>query len=180
MGLGRRLSEAGPYVDRALRKGLEDAAAWDTNVFSGATIAQVDVLKACYRSSFVLAQKRHKYLSLVPWLLARLDKPGVKARCLEQYSTHQDHHAMTEMFLKPGSELRAHVDRIRDDGSGVSKIQQKWIDILQRIPLDDSLAESPHAVGNKLGRHGPKSSFAFVAASMRLEQNLVDVKRLSE
>ena len=178
MSLGRRLSEAEPYVAEALRKGLDAASLWDTNYFHGASVDDVDALKACCRASYVLAQKRHKYLSLVPWLLARLDAPGVKARCLQQYASHSAHHPMTDKFLHPDSELRADVDQIQEDGSGVSPRLKQWIGVIQRIPLDDSVAETPHALGNRIGRHGSRASFAWIAASMRLGQNLQDVQDL--
>ena len=44
------------------------------------------------------------------------------------------------------------------------------------VPLGDSIAESPHALGNSLGRHARGSFFGRVAASMRLSQNPTDVR----
>ena len=78
--------------------------------------------------------------------------------------------------MAAGSELRCHFDQVQTDGSGASELLTAWIKVIKNIPLDDSVAESPHASGNRLGRHGSASSFAWVASSMRLVQNLDDVR----
>lgn len=49
---------------------------------------------------------------------------------------------------------------------------------LGAIPMDDTAAESPHAAAHRLMRHGPASRWPWVAASMRLEQNLADAESL--
>ena len=175
MSLGRRLSEAGPYVESAFRSMLSEAAEWDSASFEGASLRDIDCMKACVRASYTLAQDRHSCLNKIPWLFARLDQPGVAGQCVVQYESHSGHHALTEMIMKPGSALRCHVDQIQPDGSGASAELQKLIDVIKLVPFDDSVAETPHASGNRLGRHGSNSSFSWVASSMRLGQNLVDV-----
>jgi len=45
---------------------------------------------------------------------------------------------------------------------------------IELVPVDDSIAESPHPIGNRLAGHAHGSSVGWVAASMRLEQNLTD------
>ncbi len=49
------------------------------------------------------------------------------------------------------------------------------IDALEALPSDDSIAEGPHAIGNSIGRHASASTFAWVASTARLQQNLTDV-----
>ena len=44
------------------------------------------------------------------------------------------------------------------------------------FPMDDSICETPHAVGNAIARHAKHCVFSWVAASLRLQQNLEDVK----
>ena len=51
--------------------------------------------------------------------------------------------------------------------------------MIRQIPFDDSIAETPHAVGNRLVRHGRNSGFAWQAASMRLHQNIADTREYS-
>ena len=175
MSLGRRLDEAGPYVESALQSMLAEASAWSTVSFEGASQQEVDCMQAAVRASFCLAKDRHRYLNTIPWLFARLDQPGVQSQCLQQYESCTKHHALTEMIMKPGTALRSDFDRVQADGSGASAELQTWIDVIKRVPLDDSIAESPHASGNRLGRHGSASSFSWMASSMRLGQNLIDV-----
>ena len=134
----------------------------------------------CVRSSYSLAAKRFEYVSLLPWLLARLPEAGIKQRCLTQYETYTNHHPLTHKFLRPGELLRNHIDCVRPDGTGISRLLQSWVDMLQAIPMDDSIAEAPHAIGNRLGRAAPRSGIAWAASSMRLTQNLQDVKLHSQ
>ena len=53
------------------------------------------------------------------------------------------------------------------------------IDAIEALPCDDSIAEGPHAVGNAIGRHARASTFAWVASTARLQQNLTDVHEWS-
>ena len=180
MGLGRRLSEAGPYVDASLRNMLSEASSWDTGSFPDATIQELDCLKACVRASYTLAKDRHSFLDRIPWLFARLDQPGVKDICIHQYASFSGHHPISDMIMKTDSQLRHDLEQVHADGSGLSDKLRVWVDIFKRMPLDDSNAESPHAAGNRIGRHGSRSSFAWVASTMRLAQNLEDVRNYSQ
>jgi hypothetical protein len=40
------------------------------------------------------------------------------------------------------------------------------------IPMDDSVAESPHAIAARISKHSRRSGFPWVSSSMRLKQNL--------
>ena len=81
--------------------------------------------------------------------------------------------------MDPLQDLRAHVDNLSDDGSGAAPLLKSWIQVIQNFPMDDSLAESPHAQGNRIGRHGTKTSFSWTAATMRLNQNLSDTREFT-
>jgi len=176
MDSGRRLAEAEVYVQRALRSGLDYASGFSQTMFDGASREDVDIMQSVARASYTLAEKRHHYLGMIPWLLARLDQPGIAQRCLKQFASHRDHHPMSVKFLHCDSDLYPDVMAIQPEGSGVSARLQSWLNVLKRIPLDDSVAESPHASGNRLGRHGTRSGIAWLSSSMRLEQNLEDVQ----
>jgi len=180
MQCGRRLHEAERYVHAELNRGLLEANAWTVDSFGfGCSFLELESLKVCCRASFALAHKRHKYLSLLPWLLARLDEPGIKQRCIAQYESHRDHHPMTHFFMSHGGQLRSAVDLIRPDGTGCSDPLMYWIQIIRQISVDDSIAESPHSQGNRLSNHGRNTGFAWQAASMRLQQNLDDARQYS-
>lgn len=179
MGLGRRLADAEEFVARSLRNGVSEVSGWDVNFFPGASLAEVAGLQACARAAYVLADKRFKYLSHLPWLLARLEQPGVRDRCVALYNSHRQHVPLTEKFMDPAQDLRADIDRLSPTGSGASPLLKSWIQVIQNFPMDDSLAEGPHARGNRIGRHGTKTSFAWTAATMRLEQNINDAHELT-
>ena len=78
--------------------------------------------------------------------------------------------------LQPGSELRQHVDALNADGTGMSPKLQKCINRLKRIPINDSLAEGPHAVFAKIMHRAMCSSWQWIAGTQRLNQNLADVQ----
>lgn len=175
MKTGRRLSEAEVHIQRHLQGGLDETRSWDLNTFTGCSSEDFQYILVSVRSSYSLAMKRFEYIGLLPWLLARLPEPGIRDRCVTQYRTYTKHHPLTDKFLAPDGELRQHVDAMRADGTGISSLLRSWIDVVHNVPMDDSVAESPHAVGNRLGRSAPRSGIAWAASSMRLLQNLRDV-----
>lgn len=174
---GRRLGEAETYVEQSLKRGLADCEEWHVGTFgTGFDYDGLIELKTCVRASYVLAAKRHEYLSRLPYLLVRILEPGLKARILKQYSEFENHHPLTDRFLSPGGELRRDVDSLDAQGGNATRRLLGEVEALSLVPLDDSIAESPHAVGNSLGRHARGSTFGWVAASMRVSQNLTDVR----
>ena len=70
---------------------------------------------------------------------------------------------MSRSFLSPDEPLRFHVDAVA-------------LRTFVVLPMDDSICETPHAVGNAIARHSKHCEFSWVAASKRLQQNLQDVK----
>jgi hypothetical protein len=124
--------------------------------------------------------RRFKYLDEIPYLLGRLDEPGVAQRCIAQFDefTEARHHRLSQMALARSSPLRAAVEAVQPDGTGLSpelQIEQRGI---AGIPLDDSIAESPHARAAHLKGHSHGCSWEWMASSMRLEQNLSDLRAL--
>ena len=79
------------------------------------------------------------------------------------------------MFLAPDGALRPDVDLLDDRGGGATERLKMAIDSIEAMPFDDSIAESPHAIGNAIGRHARGSTFTWIASTMRLEQNLRDI-----
>lgn len=74
--------------------------------------------------------------------------------------------------------MRTHVDDIRPDGTNVASALLAEIRSLEDIPLDDTVAESPHARANHVSQRARRGTFAWQASTMRLKQNLVDVADL--
>ena len=78
------------------------------------------------------------------------------------------------MCFADGGALKSEVDAL-DLGPASLKLQRA-VESISSIPFDDSVAESPHAAGNHIGRFSHGSAFPWVASSMRLKQNIEDVK----
>ena len=81
-------------------------------------------------------------------LIGRLHQPGVRARAIEQYdSVAPGHHDdLTNHVFAVNSELRTSIDTMGDDGSGMSGDLEVVVKAIADIPLDDSIAESPHDI----------------------------------
>jgi hypothetical protein len=87
---GRRLPEAHEHASARLREGLAEATAWSMNHFGGyGCLWHVHV--GCVRGAFRLGMQKISFLDKVPYLFARLESPGVRDRCLEQYATGPPH-----------------------------------------------------------------------------------------
>jgi hypothetical protein len=98
--------------------------------------------------------------------------------CIQQWGESAQHDAVSAEFLDPRQSLRRDVELIEDDGTGLSAELQREVDALDQIPLDDTAGEGPHAVANVLSTRARHSSWAWIASSMRLEQNLTDLSDL--
>ena len=177
---GRRLKEAGEFVRIRLRAGLDECNAWTKHTFSCSDLDWTR-LQACVRGSFHLAHARFKYLSLVPWLCARLLEPGVRDECLAQWAScsPEKHHPLTRRFCDPGSALRQDLDVLLPDCSNASERLRDEVDSVAALPMDDSYAESPHALAKRVKLHGRGAKFPWIASSMRLGQNLEDIGELA-
>ena len=77
-------------------------------------------LQGCVRHVYALAQKHVDVLNRLPYVRCRLQEPGVRDRCLEQFYEVrlEDHDAVTVRFLSVRVPARAHIDELPNDGSG--------------------------------------------------------------
>ena len=82
--------------------------------------------------------------------------------------------------MNPEGPLRADVDRLNPDGTGATDLVKAEVAAVARVPFDDSIAESPHAAGNRISRHAQRAGFPWIASSMRLQQNIHDVRSWSQ
>lgn len=176
---GRRMSEAWGFSQAALKEGLDECNRWQPQTFQEGDRFWREA-QGCVRAAYALAQDKMLYLNRLPYMLCRLDRPGVRDEALAQYARApaRDHHKVTNEFLGASSRLRVDVLRLSADGSGCTPALRAAIAGLQAIPLDDSVAESPHSRIKKLGEHSRAASFAWLSSSMRLMQNIKDVRSL--
>lgn len=172
---GRRIPEAHGYATEALRRGLAEANAWTSATWGGGA-ALLTQCQAVVRATYHLSHRKIAHLDRIPYLLARLSEPGVRSRCIEQWNScdPSQHHRVSHEFLSPSGELRALVDAVRDDGTNMSERLHREVESLAAIPLDDSVAEGPHARAHQQMRHATGARWPWIASSMRLKQNLED------
>lgn len=175
---GRNLPRAHTEGLAKLRVGLSEANAWVEATYGGGQLF-LDQVQGCARKAFAIAVQKLDHLDKLPFLLARLGEPGVRGRVLYQYSEAppERHHRLTNDFLAEGSSLRAAVDAMDSEGGGMSPELAYRVKVLGDVPLDDSVAEGPHARMARLQIHSRRATWAWHASTMRLRQNLTDIKR---
>ena len=122
---GRRWLEAHSFALQALRSGLDIANGW-TGESWGLGLEFVLALQACVRGAFALAREKIGFLNKLPYLLFRLREVGIARRCVEEFDRTpiEAHHRVSVAFLRLGSPLRAAMEQIRPDGSGISSLLQ--------------------------------------------------------
>lgn len=176
---GRRLKTAYTFAVRRLDAGLREARSWTQHSWGGSPQEAAD-LQGCVRLSVHLARQKIGFLAEVPYLLVRLDQPGVKADCLAQWRARRpdQHHRVTREFLEEGTALRAAVDALQPDGGNCPELLLASIRGLEGVPMDDSIAEGPHASAKRVFEHSRACGFPWMASTMRLEQNLQDIEDL--
>ena len=177
---GRLLPFAWQYASAALQNLLEQVSQWEPERFS-MDMDFLQTAEASVRATVARAYKKIHFLDRVPYLLARLDQgPTHAQRALAQYAEvpPEMHHRATLGFLVEGSPLRHYVLALAEGGDLRPFLESKvrW---LQDIPLDDSVAEAPHAARRRWELKARGSKFAWLASSHRLDQNLRDVSAMA-
>lgn len=174
---GRRLPTAYTHAKNVLDGALREANLWTASDWGNNELWIS--FQGCIRGAHALGMQKILFLDRVPYLLARLREPGIKRRCLEQWgaTAPENHHRVTREFLDAAhpSGLWSHVADINEDASNISPMLGHEIESLARIPLDDAVGESPHARGKDISMRARGSDFPWVAASMRIDQNLEDI-----
>lgn len=113
-------------------------------------------------------------------VFSRLDEPGVREIVLNQYNSAppEQHNPVSNDFLAEGSELRAMVLAMNPDGTNMHPRLKEECDSIALIPLNGTPAEEPHARATRIGQSTRASRWPWVASTMRLTQNLDDVKQI--
>ena len=70
----------------------------------------------------------------------------------------------------------AHAIAAKARGEPMSPQLRQLRDTVGAMPMDDKVAEGPHARASDIGRRANASKWPWQAASMRLEQNIRDHK----
>lgn len=174
---GRRVHEAWLFATRHFDAALAQVQSWDAGTFHLG-----DDIWACQgalRGMVHLGRTKLGYLDKVPWLLSRLPERGIRAKCLEQFAAapaHR-HHRVTRQFLEPGSELYMQVMAMTDEGE-MGPLLKAEVRSLRSIPLDDSVAEAPHAQAARISSSARAGGWYWMASTLRLKESLHDLQML--
>jgi hypothetical protein len=176
---GRRLREAFAHVFGELDRILQVSNTWG-EAHWGLGHQALMQMQGCVRGTVHLARRKFAWLGRLPYLLCRLDMPGVARESLKQWHScaAADHHRVTRAFMSEDGHLRGFINDIRADGTGIDGKLQSAMDSLAAVPFDDSIAEGPHARMQRIARHSRRACWPWLASTMRLQQGLDDCREL--
>ena len=179
---GRRLRTAYEHAKCVIDAALREANEWVADDWQG-QVGLWQSLQGCVRGAHALSMRKIRFLCDVPYLLARLAEPGIKDRCVAQFAAvpMAHHHRVSREFLEPGhvSGLFPLVHAINPEASNIDPRLQSEITSLARIPLDDSVGESPHAKAKAIAQRAAGCDFPWVSATMRVRQNIADIRTIA-
>lgn len=177
---GRRLREAYPHAKRELRSGLAEANEWGPQTWNAGGKPIWLACQGCVRLTFEVGMQKLAFLDKLPYVLARLEEPGVRRRCMDQWDScpPEGHHRVTREFFE--GPLRQDIEAMNNDGTGASARLKQEVRSLALIPLDDSIAESPHAIASRLMQSSRGAKWPWVASTLRLKQNLCDAREIPD
>ena len=168
----RLLPWAHEKAEQVFNDGLIMAASWSPNSF-GDNESLWRQAQGCVRSTVVLGKSKMSFYQKVPWLLSQLASPDVPAECVRQFeaTAERNHESVTLTFLRPGSPLRGDIDAMVA-GAEMSPRLCREVRSLREVSIDDSYAEAPHAMMNRVMCGSRASTWPRSASTLRLSQNL--------
>ena len=176
---GRRLPQAWAHASAELKEGFDFAASLRGGEFGGVPLHEVQgVARDAYSEGLAVVDCFNK----IPLLAANLNEPGIRDECLRQWDAArpEDHDDVSrQLFGEHPRSFREMVLRIDDDGTVHDEALERETHSLRMIPLDDAVNEGPHAKAKRVGNHSRRARCPWIAASMRLQQNLDDIERLA-
>ena len=179
--IGRLLAHVFDFATGTLNRALQEINAW-TCQGQGVDLTLLRQCQASMRAVWLLGHEQLLVFDSLPLLIARLHMPGIRDRCLAQWADkpEAEHHSVSAEFLSPSSTLRRDVEAMQPDGSGMSpQLHAAWTSNVN-IPIDDTPGEGPHAVLKRVQANARAATWPFQAATMRLEQDLRDLRTLPQ
>ena len=173
------MQNAFEYTMGKLREGMDEVNSWVAAHVEGCTNILAEV-QGTVRGIIYLAVKQVSYLDVIPYLLGRLNEPGVRDRAMQQYRSAPArlHHRESVRMLGEESEYTEDIRNIGPDGSNISERLWREIEGILNMPFNDGTMEEPHNLANRVHQDAPASTWEWVASSVRLPQNLTDVREL--
>ena len=137
---GRLLHLPYDHATKCLQDGVAETGTWTRASFGG----HQDLLEEAvglYRRTLSTAKAKFGFMDVVPWLFARLDHYGVRARVFQQWESTPlaQHHAITRLFFIPGTDLRRAIDDMA--GGNMAPCLVTAMMRYRLVHLDDSVGE---------------------------------------
>ena len=176
---GRRICEASDKIKQEIASALSECNSWRAPDFDGDVPLLVEAT-GCARMVVALAQEKFSWVSKVPYILARLGEPNIRDEALRQFASVplDRHHRISVLFLEESGSLGRAVRSMSADGTGMTSELALAVRGLSLIAMDDAKGEEPHARANREGKHARRASWPYVAASLRLAENQIDLNSL--
>ena len=107
-----------------------------------------------------------------------MDDREAAALALHQYDAHDEHlhHRVSRHLLSPGGHLRAHVMVVAAGGPVAPELEAERR-LLAMLPLDDAVAEGPHAVAHGIAAKAPGCKLPWLASSAEPSGGLQQMSR---
>ena len=174
---GRRLPEAAAAAEAACGRALLKANGFHANTFGAeASPALLREAQGLWRRTVAALKVKVAFLDRVPYVLARVGEPGVRDRVLQQWDsrppTHHD--SVTRHFLE--GDLGDAFREMREDASDAADNLRFELQGIKAVPLDDTVAEGPHAQAARVSARTRRARHPWVFATMRLQQNVRDMR----
>ena len=118
------------------------------------------------------------YLAPPTWLRNSIDH-GVLDECLLQFSSApvEQHNRNSVELFDVGGRFYADVMAFKETGQMSRQLAFRFASI-RDMPMDDKVAERPHAIGSRIGTLARGSHWPWDSASMRLPETLLDKETL--
>ena len=140
------MRQAFTYATSALKAGLYEANAWHDSYWGLGRDANLNI-QAAVRSVYAQARQKLRHLDRIPYLLCRLEEPGVAARALVQFGEGRDHHRISAQFLSPDG-LRHDVEQLAAGGAMSARLRAEVISLWNR-PMGDAIADGASCEGKE-------------------------------
>ena len=173
---GRLLTHAHAYAEACWATGLATSAAWSCAEFGDCSLQFLGELQGAVRVVVGVGRIKLSMLNRLPLLLARVGmEAGVVKRCVDEYTKTPVNMRddITSAFLEPGCPMRAQLDHLARTGDMSLQLKRE-IQSLCDVPFNDVVCEAPHAHAKRIGDSARRGSWAWLASSVRLKQNLED------
>jgi hypothetical protein len=154
---------------------------WDASTFGG-TRDFLRITQGAIRGLFARSGIKIQYLDNIPHLFVRLGKEaGIREKIKIQYAalTYEQHDPISNVFCAPGSPFLTDLDAMPDDFTMPARLE-KQVKNYGDASMMDHINEGPHALFKKEVVHAPSSTFPWQSATVRINQNLIDIKNITD